>query len=117
MSDLTQYFGEGGAFAEACDMYQQRYDGAVPPAVLRYADTLGNGSLAFTLGYLSAAVLSKRNMLISQAALKWLADKKITGESASYFILGFNLYAEVNPLDGAPGRLGGPYSQGSDTQT
>jgi hypothetical protein len=38
MRDLKQYFGAGGAFEEACKMYQARYDGLIAIDVLKWAD-------------------------------------------------------------------------------
>ena len=92
MSNISQYFGVDGAFAEACELYGERYTRPLPSDVLLRADQQGDGRLSFTLGYCFADVLKKRGMGITMEDLHQLAVAKITTVGPLYFIWGFEFH-------------------------
>jgi hypothetical protein len=92
MSELSQYFGQDGAFSEACAMYQQRYALPLPEDVLKEADAYTPGRLPFTLGYCFAVVLEKRSMAITDDALREISVAKINSTDPIYFFLGFKFH-------------------------
>jgi len=92
VGNLSQYFGPNGAFAEACELYQERHSGSLPADVLNQADLQDRGRLAFTLGYCFAAILKKRNMSITAEEIQQIADIKIVSVNPAYFVRGFQFH-------------------------
>lgn len=84
MVDISKFFGADGAWKEACDLYGERYHGAVPPEILKTADGWGDGRLAYTLGYLFHAVLKKRSMTIDENELQEITKRKITSSHLAF---------------------------------
>ncbi len=84
MVDVARFFGPEGAWKEACDLYQQRHRGALPPEVLEHADREGEARIAYLLGYLFATILKKREMPISVSELEEIARRKITSDTWSF---------------------------------
>lgn len=96
---VEQYFGENGAFAEACELYRCLLHSVALPAerdaltqeLLNYASTLGSSRIAYTLGFCFAKVLKRRGLEISEEDLAKVS-KKITAGNPERFIEGFRVY-------------------------
>lgn len=94
-------------FAEACDLYANRYRGSFREEVLKGADTLVGGRLAYLLGYAFGEVLKKRNLKITRDELHAVAEAKIANASPQFFVEGFLRSGQDTTLDATPGSPSG----------
>jgi len=97
------YFGEKGAFKEACDLYRNR----IPLKVLEHAELLGDSRIAYTLGYAFARVLDSRGMDISEQDLFMISTRKITSGKPEEFVNGFRAYERNSSAVALFGSEGG----------
>jgi hypothetical protein len=95
MSDLSRYFGQGGPFAETCELYSQRFK-RLPADILRFAVALGAPCRAYLLGYCFAQTLHRRKMMITGDDLAEIAKNKITSAVPLEFVNGFRRFQADN---------------------
>jgi hypothetical protein len=90
--DISRFFGKGAAFADACEIYRQRYKIPFPADVLEEADQIEeNARRAFLLGYAFKLSLAKRAAQISPEELKRLSEAKINQSDPRNFVRGFRI--------------------------
>ena len=93
---ISQFFGENGAFGEACDLYRKRGQ-LVPASALEKARNLGDPKdIGFVMGYLFASVLHTRKLPITAEELRQIGVNKFPQGGPEPFIQGFAEWEQGN---------------------
>lgn len=83
---IQRFFGEDGAFNEACEMYINH---SLPMDLVIVSSTLGKSELAYRLGYCFGEALKRRGMVIADEGLNRVAKNKISYGDPQKFVEGF----------------------------
>jgi hypothetical protein len=102
----TNYFGENGYFAQACEKAWSRN---VQIAIIAHAKTLGRSEIAYLLGYCFGEILREKSVPITEESLAKIAAGKITlGDPAVFVAVFVAAFHEANPAAGVGGAERSP---------